>query len=223
MDSMELIRLHLALECKGIDARGQLVRIPCADPDTLHRVYLARHDQGDTFFFRADLPEGIRRKLLRFSAADFFEAPDRIRAVLEEDGPCEEIHLGKSYIFPESLHPSQFPDALRLAEVDPALVRQYDPEMDVSRKEVFGVLVDGKIVSTCESSREDERAGEAWVRTLAGYRRRGYARQATAAWGHWLISHGKTPFYSHRWENFASQALAQSLGLIQYLADAGYA
>jgi predicted GNAT family acetyltransferase len=83
--------------------------------------------------------------------------------------------------------------------------------------------VDGQIVSTCQSSRENDLAGEAWVRTLESYRRRGYARQVTAAWGSWLRQHGKTPYYSHRWDNLASQAVAQSLGLIQYIADAGYA
>ena len=89
--------------------------------------------------------------------------------------------------------------------------------------EVFGMLADGQVVSTCESSREDKYAGEAWVRTLEPYRRRGYARQVTAAWGRWLQQHGRVPFYSHRAENLASRAVAQSLGLIEYIEDAGYA
>lgn len=220
---MDLIRLHLALEGKGIDAAGQLVRIPCDDPDTLHRVYVTRNAQGDSLFFQADLPQPIRDKLLRLPVTDFFDYPQRVETILAEDGTCMERHIGKSYIFPDTLNPAQYPDVVRLAEVDPGIVRQFNPGLDPRQKEVFGVLVDGKIVATCESSRENETAGEAWVQTLEPYRRRGYARQVTAAWGHWLQQHGKTPFYSHKMENLASQMVARSLGLVQYMADAGYA
>jgi hypothetical protein len=223
MDSMQLIRLHLELECIGIDAAGQLVRIECLDPDTLHRVYVARHDSGDTLFFQAGLPLSLRKKLSRLPVSDFFEFPERVKVILAEDRPAGDVHIGKSYIFPETIRPSQYPDAVRLAEVDPGLVRRYDPGLDLSQKEVYGVLADGQLVSTCESSRENEYAGEAWVRTLEPYRRRGYARQVTAAWGHALLRCGKVPFYSHKLHNLASQALAQNLGLVQYLQDAGYA
>ncbi len=223
MDTLELVRLHLELECIGIDAAGQLIRIPGPAPDTLHRVYVARHDQGDSLFFRADLLASIRRKLRRLPIGAFFEAPKVVKEILADDEPCSEIHIGKSYIFPGLLRPGLYPDAVRLANLDPKMVRQYDPSLDSSRKEVFGIVVDGRIVSTCEASRENEAAGEAWVRTLEGYRRRGYARQVTAAWGNWLLRQGRVPFYSHRWENLASQAVAESLGLVQYIADAGYA
>lgn len=186
-------------------------------------MYVARHERGDSLFFQANLPHSIRRELQRLPISAFFEAPDRVKAVLAKDRLCEEIHIGKSYIFPGPLRSRLYPDVVRLAELDPELVRQYDPGLDLSRKEVFGIVRDGKIVSTCESSRENEAAGEAWARTLEGYRQRGYARQVTAAWGNWLLSQGRLPFYSHRWDNLASQAVAQSLGLIQYVADAGYA
>jgi predicted GNAT family acetyltransferase len=102
------------------------------------------------------------------------------------------------------------------------VVRRYDQGLLESGKEAFAVLVDGEIVSTCESSRENEQAGEAWVRTLESFRRRGFARQVTAAWGHWLMQRGKVPFYSHVSANQASRAVAQSLGLVQYIEDAGY-
>ncbi len=223
MDALELVRIHLTLECIGIDGAGQLFRIPGPDPDTLHRVYVARHERGDSLFFQADLPYPIRRELQKLPISAFFEATDQVKAILAKDRPCEEIHIGKSYIFPGPLRSRLYPDVVRLADLDPDLVRWYDPGLDLSHKEVFGVVVDGQIVSTCESSRENETAGQAWVRTLEGYRRRGYARQVTAAWGNWLLSQGRLPFYSHRWDNFASQAVAQSLGLVQYIADAGYA
>ncbi len=220
---IEIIRLHMALECVGIDAQGQLIRIPGDDPDTLHRVYVARHDQGDSIFYRADVPAATRKKLSHLRVADFFESPERVVVILEADGPVTEQHIGKSYIFPEQIRDHQNLDVVRLSELDSAVVQRYDAQLDFSRREVFGVLVDGEIVSTCESSRENDAAGEAWVRTLEGYRQRGYARRVTAAWAQSLMARGKVPFYSHRWDNLASQAVAQSMGLIQYIADAGYA
>lgn len=223
METLDLLRLHLALEGKGIDDDGQLVRIPCPDPDTFTRVYVARHTGGDTILFRTGLPSFVRERLLGLALTDFFDFPERVVAILAEDGPCNETHIGKSYVFPERIGPADYPDVVRLSQLDPALVRHYEEELDSIQHEIFGILVDGQIVSTCQSSREDERAGEAWVRTLEAYRQRGYARQVTAAWGHWLQQQGKVPFYSHRSDNLASWAVAQSLGLIQYIEDAGYA
>lgn len=221
-DPLDLIRLHMALECVGLDDHNQLVRIPGDNPDTVHRVYIARHDRGDSLFFRADVPAATCKKLAHLRAADFFEAPERVTAILEADAPVTEQHVGKSYVFPESVAVARYPGVVRLSQLDPALVQAYDPELTLAGREVFGILEDGQIVSTCESSRESAAAGEAWVRTLEAYRRRGYARLVTGAWAQDLMLRGKTPFYSHRWENLASQAVAQSLGLIQYIADAGY-
>jgi RimJ/RimL family protein N-acetyltransferase len=223
MDAMALIKLHLELECVGIDADGCLVRIPGPNPDTLFRVYVARHHQGDSIFFQRGLATGLRKKLHQLPLNDFFERPEQVKAILLEDRACDETHIGKSYLFSGAISESRFPDAVRLSQLDAEIVRRYDPNLDTSQKEVFGVLINDQIVSTCESSRENDRAGEAWVRTLEGFRRRGYARQVTAAWGNWLLQQNKTPFYSHKWDNFASQAVAQNLGLVQYIDDAGYA
>lgn len=220
---LDLICLHLALECVGLNEHNRLVRLPGPNPDTLHRVYVARHSEGDSVFFQDGLPEDLQVQLAGLPVTDFFESPDRIRAILAANGPCEEIHVGRSYVFPTLPDPDDFTGVVDLAQINPHVVEQYDPGLVGTEKEVFCILCDGLIASTCESSRENEWAGEAWVRTLPEYRRRGFARQVTAAWGNRLIQQGKVPFYSHRWENTASQAVARSLGLFQYIADAGYA
>ncbi len=222
MDPLSLNRLHLSLECKGIDAANRVYRIPGPDPDPIHRVYVIRHAQGETFFFSADLQEKLRRKLLRIPARDYFDAPERIKAALAEGGLCEGMHIGRSYFFPPEISPRDFLGVTPVSRLDPEVVGRYDRGLRDSGKEAFAILVDGEIVSTCESSRENEQAGEAWVRTLEGFRRRGFARRVTAAWGYWLMQQGKVPFYSHVWENQASRAVAQSLGLVQYIEDAGY-
>lgn len=143
-------------------------------------------------------------------------------AVLEADRPCESIFIGKSYLFPTTLSKVDYPDVVRISRLDRAEAQRLAPDFDPQGPDMFAILRDGKIASACTSSREDDLAGEAWVWTAEDFRRCGYARQTTAAWAHDLQQRGKTPFYSHKRENTASQRVARSLGLIQYIEDAGY-
>jgi hypothetical protein len=202
-----LVLKHLALECTGLNAAGDLIRIEGPDPEPLFRVYVARHAGGDSVLFREDVPEATRKRLLRLPVLAFFEQPEAIKSILAEDAPCTEMHIGKSYVFAQPPNPNIYREVV---------------VMEGKKYPSFVVVIDGAMASICDSSRENEVAGEAWVRTLEPYRRKGYARQTTAAWGAHLLSQGKTPFYSHRWDNLASQAVAQSLGLVEYLQDAGY-
>ena len=63
MDALELIRRHLELECIGFNPEGSLVWLPCPNPDTVPRLYVARHVGGYALYFRHDLPRGVRREL----------------------------------------------------------------------------------------------------------------------------------------------------------------
>ncbi|MDQ2743099.1 MAG: GNAT family N-acetyltransferase [Chloroflexota bacterium] len=109
-----------------------------------------------------------------------------------------------------------------LNERHQALIEEYDPQIDLHRGAVYAIVQDGRIVSTCESSRENETADEAWVRTLPEYRRHGYARQVTEAWAHNLQQQDQIPFYSHRRDKLASQGVARRLQLIQYMDFVAY-
>ena len=83
----------------------------------------------------------------------------------------------------------------------------------------FAVVVDGRAVSTCGTVRRSVRGIEAGVNTLEGYRRRGYAKRAVAAWCRAARQEGVIGFYSTSWSNTASCALANSLGLKQVAVE----
>jgi hypothetical protein len=147
---------------------------------------------------------------------------DLVKTILAKAVPCESMHVGKSYIFPAPISPGQYPAVTRLDETHTALMERFDPDVIIPHRAVYGVMVEGESAAVCMSSRENHTSGEAWVYTTPKYRRHGYARQVTLAWAASLLRHGKTPFYSHTVENHASAALAQRLGLQQYIADVGY-
>jgi GNAT superfamily N-acetyltransferase len=224
MDTNRLIAIHLRLECIEADEHGLAHPIPCPNPDTLARFYIAQHTDGGRFsrFIRYDVPESIQRRLLEVPPQEALHQHDRVQAILGPPSSGEDFHYGESCICPNTFTPGDYPDVVRLTDDHRPLIDGYDAEIDLSDSPVFAVVVDGKIVSSCQSSRENEEAAEAWVRTLPEYRRRGFARQVTAAWAANAGEQGKLPFYSYRMENTASRAVARSLGLTPFIIDAAY-
>ncbi len=81
-------------------------------------------------------------------------------------------------------------------------------------RQIFAIVRDGRMVSSCWSVRENVQAGECYVFTEPEYRRRGYARQTVVAWACSLQAMNKLPFYSHEENNTASWAVAKALKLI---------
>jgi predicted GNAT family acetyltransferase len=209
MDVNVLIETQLRLECKGTNAEGLLARIPGPDPDDIPRCLVLRHNSGYRVLFRHDLAFHIRERIATLPPEVVFDDRQMISAVLAEDVPVESIWIGRSYIFPSAPAPAEYPDVVRL-------------DRDGARS-VYAIRIDDQIVASCESAREDDAAAEAWVQTLPEFRRRGYARQVTAAWAHDLMGQGKIPFYSHNIDNLASQGVARSLGLIPFIDGVGYA
>jgi len=207
MNALELVRIHLELECIGLDSDRLMVHIPCSNPDDIARFYIFQHTGAYTAYFSRDLPKLTREQIRLLSPEIAFSNYDTVKVILAADKPCEQMHIGKSYVFPDTLKAQDFADVVSI-------------ERD--QRVVHAIVVDGEIVSSCESSRENNAAGEAWVYTAEAFRGRGYARQVTAAWGCDLQRKGKIPFYSHVVTNLASQAVARSLGLVQFIADVGY-
>lgn len=205
MNALDLLKTQMELECKGLNELGDMIPIPCANPDEIPRVYAARHKDGYTVFFRYDLAPHLRNSLAALPPRFLFTDHQQIKSILSQAAPCKELWVGKSYIFPEILRPTLYPDVLYLPD-----------------QCKWVIVTNEQIVSSCASARENNSAGEAWTFTEPGYRKRGYGRQVTAAWAQALREKGKIPFYSHLNNNPASEGIARSLGLIQFIEVVAY-
>lgn len=220
MNIFRLLQIHLELECLTFDHRGDLIFLPCPDPDSKPRVYVGHHAQGYITLFHHDLPPMLREEISALAPESIFQEPEHVQKILERDAPCEIFWRGKSYLFQQRISREMFPDVIRLDNNQSAL---FADASKIAEQPTFAIVQDGEIVSACESARENKYAGEAWVRTHEEFRRRGFGRQTALAWAHDLLSRKKIPFYSHRLENTASEALARGLGLGHWVTDIAFA
>ncbi len=76
----------------------------------------------------------------------------------------------------------------------------------------IGVIVDGRLVSLANSSRQTSSACELSIDTIPEVRRRGYAAAATTLWTAIVQQKGLVPIYSAFAWNTASLRLAESIG-----------
>jgi hypothetical protein len=222
---LELLALQFSLQRIGLDPEGRLVRLPGPNPDGLPRLYGARFQGGSAVYFRADVPGDLRQRLAMFTPERMRSDEAAVCAILAAQAPCGVIWRGTSGVAIRTIASSEHLGVRTLHPAIPAeraLLEAFDPEVAGYGWPAYVVEREGRVVSACVSSREDGRAGEAWVQTRPEARQLGYARQVTAAWAHALQEAGKLAFYSYSDENAASAGVARSLGLRLYLRDVGY-
>ncbi len=231
----ELFAIYLALShIIAVPADSPLAPLPGEAPEETPRYYVARAAWGAwRVHIRPDTPSALRRALEALPPERALDESDAIVRLFAQHGVvCESVWLGRTARFPDDFDPMltagviQLPAGLDVyGETPPsftALAASSEERSLPLASRQFTVIVDGLVVSTCESSRESGLAAEAWVRTLPGYRGHGYATRVTAAWARNVRQRGKEPFYSHHRDNLASAAVARALRLIPFLDDAGY-
>ncbi|MEM7534486.1 MAG: GNAT family N-acetyltransferase [Chloroflexota bacterium] len=223
MNTNQLIQYQLAIECIGLNHEGLLMRIPGPNPDDIARVYVYRNEAQYWVYFRHDVAPAIRSQIAALDQADVYHNHDTIRTLLAQDSPCEEMFMGQTYLFPAIPTASDFADVVPLTGEHHALLNDPIPAPIVEGNPLFAIIRDGKIVSACQSTGENDKAAESYVYTDEAHRRQGLGRQVTMAWAAHVMSAGKVAFYSHALSNVASAKVAQSLGLRPCFSCVNYA
>ena len=188
--------------------------------------HLGWTDRGYVFCFRQDVPTERRQQIQDLVASQWpFPGPkgppgkNRYVEILSEYSTGRR-GSGPAFIVPEGDLPMG--DAALVTQGNAHVLRSsfagWMKEVDDAQP-FYAVVVDSRAVSTCGTVRRSVHGIEAGVDTLGGYRRRGYARRAVAAWCRAAQQENLIGFYSTNWSNGASLALASSLGLKQFAIE----
>jgi RimJ/RimL family protein N-acetyltransferase len=216
----------------AVDARGRLLhpRSPGDEAEPPPRFFFGRSAHGSLWRFAAGLPERLVAELARLAAGERLAWPlerpperiDTMRARLAEHAPITRVYEGPAFRFPE--RPAPAPDAA-VVRLTPDRADWLGEEFSAlhallgSRQPCFAVREGDRVRSVCYVATRSERAAEAGVETLPGFRGRGLASRALAAWAHAVREAGGFPLYSTEWRNRASLGVAARLGLIRYGVD----
>ena len=197
-----------------VDRLGRLVCVNDLGEPEAPRLFIGTGSDGSRVVrVGAGVGEREWRALLR-CAGD----PEAVRATLETKTPVKREHRGPAYVLPGDLHAG--PRAVPVT--DPAVLHPelapWGPELEL-RRPCFGMMDGGLVVSICCCARTTPEAAEAGVETATGYRGRGLAAKAVAAWAEAVIASGRVAFYSTSRENLASQAVARKLGAVEFGED----
>ncbi len=92
----------------------------------------------------------------------------------------------------------------------------YIPSNMEWRQPYFAIVENEQVVSICCSARSTGVAAGASVETLAEFQGKGYGSDVVTAWAISIQEEKHIPLYSTAWDNFASQAVARELKLINY-------
>ena len=188
----------MALEF-GVGPVGDILSLATREQDDQPLVVVSRVAGESLLYLREGLPPAIQRELRDIGASACFDAEEHVRSILASGMPCREIRRIRWYTVARRPEQGEYAAVVRSG----------------SR---FVIIDDGQEVAWAETDSENEQAAEVSIETLAAFRRRGYARQITAAWAAATLDAGKVGFYSHRLTNDASRAVAASLGLA-HLSD----
>lgn len=233
-NDLELMEIHVsALFTHNAESRIVFVNEPESNEAvtvaTAPRLFLGRTREGNSWRFRADLPDALCDELNALCAdeppleGEFNSPPlhlEKIIHLLEQNAFVEEISSGPAYFFGDYQNSSENPITIteNNAEVLQGGFEKLFEELH-SWQPFVALIEKKKAVSVCRSVRITSEAHEAGVETLPEFRRKGYAAEVTAEWAQQVEALGAIPLYSTSWKNTASQAVARKLGLKCYGTD----
>jgi RimJ/RimL family protein N-acetyltransferase len=203
--------LFLQMELEGIRVSGRnLITHTHPDVEEFPLVLLADfRSKKKLLFFDDTLPPALIENLVLRNLDSFGITP--IAQEFSNFGIETKSSNFKTYTFLESFMDRDAKNVKCLHRDDPIVA---DFGFGGLGEQVYAIEYDGKIISACVSSRENEKAAESWVFTAPEHRGQGLALDVVSAWAGSVLQDGKIPFYSHAVANIASFKVADKLRLI---------
>lgn len=211
MDSVHYLHMQLRLEGKMIVCDDQLMQVEIVPDEEMPLMLIAQlaDDQVISYYDEA-LQSELHMELAKRIRNLTFPKIEPLLDFLKSQNISFDVGHYKTYLFPARLANPTDREVVCHSRQDPA-IQAFG--FNGFAEQVYAVERNGKIASACTSARENEQCGEAWVFTDPEYRNQGLAERVVGAWAKSLINAAKTPFYSHKMENYASARLANRLGL----------
>jgi len=216
-----LTYLHFQMQLEGmVVVDDRLTRDAQAVPDSdtstgsvqrLPLMMIARlTTQEVVAYYHESMETGLQKKLAARIDRLQFPQVDPLLEMLTSHGLQAETAHYLTYVFPPNSTNSTDRMVLRYPKQD-ARIQAFG--FNGFTEHVYGIEQEGRVVSACVSTRENELCAQAWVETAPEYRKQGLAGKVVNAWAKSLMATGKIPFYSHRSDNTPSASLAKRLEL----------
>lgn len=211
MNPLKYLHLQLRLEGKEVVNGDRLRQVEAVPDEEMPLMIVAQlADQQLVAYYDELLQSHLHAELASQVQNVSFPIIDPLLDILKAHTVSFSIGDYRTYVFAEHFMNVTHHEVLYRSSSD-AQVQAFG--FGGFPSQVYCIERDGRLVSACVSTRENDFCGETWVYTDEPYRHQGFAQRVVQAWAKELLRAGKVPFYSHKLENKPSASLANRLGL----------
>ncbi len=172
-------------------------------------------------FYSDKLEKNIVIDLEKLEKNSFINEQEKIIDILKRNNQFNEVGRYIVYIFPNNIKMDTENTKIFIGSDDLA-IKKFDPTFYDKYPMIYAAMQNDEIAACCVSSRESDKAGEAWIFTLPKYRKKGFGLKAVQLWASELQKNDKIPIYTHEISNIASKKLAGKLNLIKIFEIVNY-
>lgn len=219
LTELQLMQAHVEVLFQH-DVHGFLTHINEPPHEAAPRFFLGLTKVGYVHRYRQGLGDEVVRELEAAMGADPGGKVAAIINALGRDRTVSHIDIGPAYRFPDVTQ--LMSDVVRISMANRELLQPHFPYTFAELAEklpCYAVVQDGAAVAVGCSARQTPAAAEVSFNTLEPFRGRGYGACVAQAWAAEVQGQGRIALYSTAWDNFASQAVARKLQLVQYGTD----
>ncbi|PGZ90547.1 MULTISPECIES: GNAT family N-acetyltransferase [unclassified Bacillus (in: firmicutes)] len=216
---LELMEMHINVLFKHNEV-GKITQINEPPYTSAPRFYIGSTKMGNVKRFLDCLKNEELIELEKSLDTDPSIPLVNIMQILSKTHQIDRLWIGPAYVFQTVGKASS--KAIKITQANKQFLLPNFPYTyeELEFKEPCYAIIENDIaVSICCSARQSAEAAEASVYTLEDFRGKEYGLIVSNAWAADIQGQGRTALYSTSWDNYASQAVARKLKLVQYGTD----